>query len=225
MVGSETFGTTTGVDARCAEDVQAAMAAMRSTGKQRKDLKEIFKQFQKAAKQGEALALKFMGDMYLAGHGVSMNSLVALQHYERAGNMGRDAFDPDTNHYDDILIQCSVLHRDGHLHHPPNDAKSLAWLLMGVEGGYPEAHTNLASRYRIGKGVPQDYDKAFKHFMFGAENGKPEERKSECRLLDGVLVVDGLAQFPSDHLLLTPHASLPLEQIHPTQSWDGDGEP
>ena len=126
----------------------------------KKDYKNAFELFQKAADQGNANAQNCLGVMYRNGYGVTKDDAKAVEWYQKAANQG------------DATAQNNL----GHMYHdgygvPKDDAKALEWYQKAADQGNLNAQTSLGYMYHNGYGVPKDDAKAVEWYQQAANQG------------------------------------------------------
>lgn len=116
--------------------------------------------------KGNYAACFDLGQLYYLGDkGVQKDVPRAMTYFKEAANHG-------------IAMAAYQLGRiyetggDGEL--PPNQALSFEWYARAAQEGIPEAENNLGSCYFFGRGVGNDFEKAFQLYKSSAEKGNSE---------------------------------------------------
>lgn len=123
----------------------------------KKDASMAFAWFERASSQGLPLALWSLGELYATGVGaVEPDPKKAASLCKRAANAG---FAPAQSTLGSLFAKAGRFDRAEH------------WWSLATEQGDPEAMFNLAQLYRAGKGVEQDFERAFELFFRAANSG------------------------------------------------------
>ena len=127
------------------------------------------KTFEKAAREGDASAIKNLGFMYQLGRGVKVDYDRALKYYAMA---------PD---HPVIMNNLGVLYSLG-LGVPKDPVRAVQLFEQAMLGGDDSAPANLASQYEAGEGVPKDLAKARILYEVGATYGDQIAQQALARL-------------------------------------------
>ncbi|MET0276967.1 MAG: caspase family protein, partial [Pseudorhodoplanes sp.] len=125
--------------------------------------------FEKAAKEGDASAIKNLGFMYQVGRGVKVDYARALKYYAMA---------PE---HPVVVNNLGVLYSQG-LGVPKDEAKAIRLFEQAMLGGDDSAPGNLGSMYELGEGVPKDLAKARILYEVGATYGDQISQQGLARL-------------------------------------------
>ena len=127
------------------------------------------KTFEKAAKEGDASAIKNLGFMYQVGRGVKVDYARSLKYYGLA---------PD---HPVIMNNVGVLYSQG-LGVAKDTARAIRLFEQAMLGGDDSAPANLASHYEQGDGVARDVAKARILYEVGATYGDQIAQQALARL-------------------------------------------
>ncbi len=126
----------------------------------KKDEREAFKWYEKAALQGDTDSQTNLGSMYEKGSGVDKDLKKALSWYERAAEKGNAMA---RNNLGGAYLAGRGVEQD--------NQKALKWLAMAAEQGVPEAQNSLAIMHFEGRGVPKDPAQGNKWLQLAAAQG------------------------------------------------------
>ena len=118
------------------------------------------KLYDRAAIDGDAIAMNNLGGCYFYGHGVPKDRSRALDLYTRAAELG------DTN----ALCRVGICHEEGEICEK-DDGKAFACYESAAEKGNALALYRLALCFYNGIGVDQNFAKAFAYFNRSADAG------------------------------------------------------
>lgn len=115
----------------------------------------------KAGEHGVAEPYYELAISYREGLGVDQNVDKWQENLAKAAELGMN----------EALLEVANLYRDGNskMGVKSNEKKYIYWLKKEAEAGAPVSIENLAWRYREGRGVEQDIDKAFEWIMKGVQ--------------------------------------------------------
>lgn len=117
--------------------------------------------YERAARQGDAVACWNLALMYQNGQGVAADAAKALRYYLAAGRNG----DPEGFYF------AGLRYDYGEPGIRQNHAKANRCYRLAADAGIPQAACNLGSNYHEGVGVRRDWKKSFHYTRFAAENG------------------------------------------------------
>jgi TPR repeat protein len=129
----------------------------------RKDDKEAFEWYEKAAKQGNVKAQYKLGSMYYNGQGIEKDDKEAFEWCQKAAEKG-DA---------EAQYNLGMMYDNGEGVEKDNK-KAFEWFQKATEQGYAEAQYNLGVMYENGEGVKKVDKEAFKWYQKAAEQGHTE---------------------------------------------------
>ncbi|KAF9374456.1 hypothetical protein BGX21_004124, partial [Mortierella sp. AD011] len=135
------------------------LAYFKGNGVQKDDIRAM-ECFQKAADQGYAPALAFIGYMYEYGKGVPQSYSEAIEWYRKAASQGNVT----------AMHNLGVLYYDGKCI-PPNFSEAFKWFSEAAGRGSASALNYIGVIYNNGKGVPQDHKIAKEYFSKAAIQG------------------------------------------------------
>ncbi|MFT5450341.1 MAG: peptidoglycan hydrolase-like protein with peptidoglycan-binding domain, partial [Gammaproteobacteria bacterium] len=133
--------------------------------------REALREFESAAKAGDARAQNHLAQMYEDGQGTSINIQRAVDWYERAAAAGEPA----------AQLNLGRLYRSGK-GVAQSDAQAVRWYKAAAEQGLGIAQFFMGLMYDTGKGVPSDYVRAYKWFALAARQGDADARHKRDRL-------------------------------------------
>ena len=127
------------------------------------------------AEEGNAVAARFLGDMYIDGHGVPQDYAEALKWYRRAAERGdaRAQRSLGVMYYDGAGVTGSY-------------TEAAKWQRRAADQGDADAQVNLGNAYVNGDGVPQDYAEAVKWYRRAADQGN-----ARAQFCLGIMYDDG----------------------------------
>lgn len=130
---------------------------------QKKDYKQAFNLFHKAAEQGYAEAQFSIGVMYANGEGVTRDSKQAVYWYQKAAkqSVAKAQYNLGAMYHKGDGVQ-------------KNEAQAISWYRKAAEQGLPDAEMNLGLRYDYGLGVQKDNIQAAYWYKRAAENDLAE---------------------------------------------------
>ena len=127
----------------------------------KKDLKEAFKWYEKAAKLGDLDAKKTLADCLDRGIGIARDSIKARELFISCGEHG----------------DVESMKRVGMIYdrvRPTNRERAFEWYMKAANTGDTEAEFIIGNRYRKGTGCKKDYAKAAEWFTRAAEKDHAE---------------------------------------------------
>jgi TPR repeat protein len=101
-----------------------------------------------------------LGQLYLKGHGVPQDYVLARQWFEKAADQGRA----------EAQTSLGTMYLTGH-GVPQDYQQALFWFRLAANQGNPMAYTKLGLMYERGNGVTQDVVLAHKWYILGAASG------------------------------------------------------
>ena len=113
-----------------------------------------------AVEEGDIAASVTLGYMYQRGKGVTQDSAIAAQWFERAA--AEDSAEAQ------FALSLLYLNGDGM---PQDDTKAIEWCRRAAKQGNTMAQHNLGLMYIKGQGVDKDYVQAYKWLYIAADNG------------------------------------------------------
>jgi hypothetical protein len=120
------------------------------------------------ANRGDAVAQQLLGMMYARGLGVQKDYAEAEKWYRLSCIQGnptaKKLLGSLYNHY-------AWLYEKGQAGHLKDPAQVVRWLLEAVKLDDLAAQNNLALKYKVGEGVPQDYVRAYVLFSLSTRDG------------------------------------------------------
>ncbi|PKK64545.1 HCP-like protein, partial [Rhizophagus irregularis] len=122
---------------------------------------EIFKRYEKSAKQGDSDAQNYLGYLYENDLGVQKDLKKAFYWYQRSAENGNKLA-----HYNLISYYLDGWKIDEEL---KDSEKSFYWYLKSAENGNKFAQYNLGLYYQNGWGIEKDEIKAFKWYEKSAK--------------------------------------------------------
>ena len=125
---------------------------------QREDYVTALKEWRSLAEQGNAAAQCNLGMMYQCGQGVAQDSKEAATWYRKAAEQG----------YADAQYKLGVVYSHGG---DESVREAAAWYCKAAELGLAAAQSDLGFMYQMGRGVPQDFNKAMMWYQKAAEQG------------------------------------------------------
>ena len=139
----------------------------------RKNYKQAFYWYKKAAEQGDAQAQYNIGGMYYTGRGVFQNYKQAFYYYKKAAEQ------------ENAKAQNSIgmMYAEGQ-GVPQNYKQALYWYKKSAEQGYAYAQFNVGGMYAEGQGVPPNYKQAFYWIKKAAEQGDVYAQYNIGRMYD-----------------------------------------
>ena len=143
--------------------------------------------FKRSAEQGHMDSQRELGRCYLLGNGVSKNTEQAILWCEKAANQG------------DVEAESmlgAIFYKNG------NYEKAIPWLEKATDHGVYQAQSILGYCYFEGKGVPVDFNKAYRYLKTAAEHGD-ETAIYGVKLIEDskvILSVDGNADIYVDNV-------------------------
>ena len=143
-------------------DIQTGQDALN-----RGDYATAMREFQAAAKEGNAYAQVFIGTMYYQGEGVPQDYAQAAAWIRKAAEQGLAG----------AQYNLGQLYRLGQ-GVPQDYAQAASLYRKAAEQGYALAQTHLGLMYDDGKGVPQDYILAYMWYNLAAAKGNKEAIKN-----------------------------------------------
>jgi len=129
-------------------------------GREIKDAKKAFANFEIAAKQGFAIAQDNLGWMYLNGQGITQDYDKALEWYARSANQG----------YALAQFNLGVMYTEEGVN--KNYTQAIKWFTKAAKQGFADAQTNLGSMYQNGQGVEKNDAEAIKWYTQAANQGE-----------------------------------------------------
>ncbi len=127
---------------------------------------EAVRAFRKAADEGDAAAIDFLGWMYLEGRGVPKSPWIAFGHFMDAAAKGNDQA---CRNLGNMYFNGVDIDQDY--------AQAAKWWEKGAKRGSYRAAASLAQLLFTGDGVPVDKQKAIEHWAMAAQNA-PKDDKS-----------------------------------------------
>lgn len=124
---------------------------------------------QTQAAQGNAEAQNKLGELYFRGQGVPPNNTTAREWFEKSSAQGNA----------DAQYNLGFLYDKGQ----ENYAKALEWYQKSAAQRHADAQYNLGLLYAYGRGVPQDYVRAYMWWSLAAAHSKGKEEESEESIL------------------------------------------
>jgi len=124
------------------------------------DYETALKEWKPLAEQGDAMARRFLGQLYLKGLGVTQDTNTALRWYKLAADQG------DAN----AQSKLARIYYDGKLV-PQDYATAFNLYKLAAEQGLVVAQHNLGWMYSEGYSVPQDYVRAHMWMNLAASLG------------------------------------------------------
>lgn len=156
--------------------------------------------YEKSAQQGNAAALRSLGQLHMMGYGVEKSEEKAIEYYTKASELGSTAaqIDLGVSYYlgagveknpDTALIwlkkaaengNADALWQIGSLYFTEKRFdEARPWFQKAAEAGCDQGFYTLGIMYRDGAGVEKDAKKGFEYLLKGAQNGEPD---SQCHL-------------------------------------------
>lgn len=139
---------------------QLGIWCYKGTGGMAKDESKAFEWFSKAAAQGNADAINYLGVMYNNGTGVPQNYDKAVEWYQKAVNAG-----------DRLAMSNLARMYDNGRGVPKNETRAAELYLSAAEKGEPGGQLAIGLKYKNGIGVPKDPSKAVEWFAKSADQG------------------------------------------------------
>ena len=141
----------------------------------RSDFVRARSEFFQSAKQGQAEAQFYLGEIYEGGVGVAIDYAGAFTWYRLAAQQGH------------ALAQrrLASLYSRG-LGAEKDETKAFEWYLNGAGNGDVLAQLETGRRYIRGQGTAKDMVEAYKWLTIAASYGDPDARTERDRLLDGL---------------------------------------
>ncbi|EXX54256.1 uncharacterized protein OCT59_024282 [Rhizophagus irregularis] len=126
------------------------------------DRKKSFNLFINASDQDHILALYFVADCYLHGHGTTKNKKLVFKYYEKVANknFARGQLEIGYCYENGLGINIDL-------------KKAIYWYEKAANNGNMMAIHNLSIHYLNGNGVEKDHNKAFELSKQSAEGGHP----------------------------------------------------
>ena len=121
--------------------------------------KEAMKWYRSAAKQGDAMALNKIGDMYRFGTGVPQDDAEAVKWYllSTEQNLSMAEYNLAMMYYEGTGV-------------PQDYAESLRLFYLAAEGGNARSMQKIGEMYRSGEGMPQDLVEGLAWFSLAVWN-------------------------------------------------------
>jgi len=135
------------------------------------DYQTAFDKLMPLAKQGNAKAQMFLGNMHEDGLGVPQDFKEAFKWYSLAAKQGNA----------DAQLLLGVMYEVGH-GVTQDDKEAFKWYSLAAKQGVAQAQYNLGFIYKEGIGVPQDYVEAHKWYNITGINGNKVGRKNAILL-------------------------------------------
>lgn len=123
---------------------------------------ESIRLLEKAAKNGNAQAQDFLGNIYVEGIHVSLNYAKAHEYFLNAANQG----------YSPAQYDLGTMYMKGQ-GEEQDFTKAKEWYEKASLQGNADAQKSLGDLYENGRGVAQDYKKAAELYAKAAEQGQP----------------------------------------------------
>lgn len=134
------------------------------------DVQESLRWLRRAASQDHAGAEQDLGSLYLRGIGVEKDDVAAVAWFRRSATHGDNASQ---------WTLCSMLIEGAIV--PQNFEEAASLCRKAVRQGNPFAMDSLAELYRDGRGVRQDYVRAFMWWSLNVSRWKAPAPRHDCR--------------------------------------------
>lgn len=135
----------------------------------RKDYDKSVALLEPLARNGNARAQLWIGQMYYYGHGVQESDAVAFDWFSRAANQGNAEAQLQ-------LANMLVYRRGAPAGEADPDVEAAKWYFSAARQGHPEAQYSLALLFAVGKGVQQNDAEAQKWMKRAAAHGHPDAK-------------------------------------------------
>ena len=148
---------------------------------------------------GDAAAQVAVGESYASGAGVTQDSKLAAEWYQKAADKGDIAGE----------LHLATLYRDGGKDFPQDMVQAAAWYLKAADQGDVRAEATMGTLYSMGQGVEQNYAEAYYWLdLAAAVKGPKQEQYAAHRQMMG-------AHITADELTAVQNRAVAWKAAHP----------